>query len=253
MATIVSDKVRFADSLQFKVKTVVIPAIRQACGGVLITEGKGELELRGPKDDVAAARERLAAVASTYVLPPTPSQLAPCLALWGALTDSWRFRFASGKVVDTVDVPKKHFRALVRQGATMEQIESDTGALVFVPPPSVKENALVTLIGNAETCAAAAKAVGDCITQLEDVMKETLEVPKKFHKEMLAKRSKFLNDVKDKTGVNVSIAKESESVKLEGSRTRMEEAVQMVKDFMADVEARVSVQSAPITPAPPRS
>lgn len=73
MATIVSDKVRFADSLQFKVKTVVIPAIRQACGGVLITEGKGELELRGPKDDVAAARERLAAVASTYVLPPTPS------------------------------------------------------------------------------------------------------------------------------------------------------------------------------------
>jgi hypothetical protein len=70
IATIISDKIRFADSLEFKARTVIIPAIRQASGGVLVTPGKGELELRGPKEDVANARDRLAAVATKSEAPP---------------------------------------------------------------------------------------------------------------------------------------------------------------------------------------
>jgi hypothetical protein len=151
-------------------------------------------------------------------------------------------RFAAGKAIETVDVPKKHFKQLnARQAATVDDIEAETGALVFVPPSSVKDGAVVRLVGTPEACKAAAAALLAKIEQLNDVTKETLEIPKKFHKEMLAKRGKFFTDVKDKTGVNVSLPKDgSESLKLDGSRTRMAEAVQMVKDFVTDVETRVS-------------
>ena len=64
IAKIVSDKVRLAYALEFKLRSVVIPAIRQACGGVLVDAGKGELLLRGPEEDVKQAKAMLSAVAS---------------------------------------------------------------------------------------------------------------------------------------------------------------------------------------------
>eukprot|EP00038_Savillea_parva_P021545 m.35258 g.35258 ORF g.35258 m.35258 type:complete len:1290 (+) comp5260_c0_seq1:88-3957(+) len=220
IAKIIDDKVRFSDALQFKAQDVIIPAVRHACGGILVTPMKDELGLRGPAEDVAAARARLADVVKKY---------------------------HDGQTIETVEVPKKHCRQLARQTADITAMETESGALIFIPPPGGKDTtAAVTCVGTADACKAAASLLATRIEELEDVTKETVEVARKYQKEMLSKKSKFLTDLKAATGISIHLPKKDdahpEAVKLEGSKRRMPDAVQMIKDFVADIDARVTVK-----------
>ena len=55
------------------------------------------------------------------------------------------------------------------------------------------------------------------VKHLESIVKDTLEIPKKYHRNLIERRAQFLTDLKSNLGVDVKVPKDdNETLTLEG-------------------------------------
>ena len=228
LASIVTEEVLVAPKLHAFLKGKVVNGIQQECGGVFINFPKDtksdKVTIKGPKDDVEAARAKLTDIARQYELNSTTEE---------------------------IKVRQDFHRHLIgRGGAALTKLQNDTGARLIFPSTRkatpAAEAETITLLGSPEACAAARAAIEKRVADLENVVEETTPVPRQYHREFLANRSQLLRDLGEEfPSVQISIPKkddESENFTLKGNKEDVALMIERINEIIDDFKAQITME-----------
>lgn len=219
IAIIVSDTVSVPTKLHEALGKVAT-AIGRSNGGVIIKfpESGSTVTIRGPEEDVATAKASLSKLASA----------------------------ADGGRILGIIVPRAHHRVLIgREGAAVAKMQEELGVTVIFPPlsRSKKSDETVTIFGAADAVQSAKKAIDAKVNKLENVTTATIDVAKKYQKQMMNQRAQFLQEMRAEFEIDVQLPKDrsSETVTLHGPSDEMDACKARIAEFIQNIDDQVTV------------
>lgn len=226
MASIVTEELSISPKLHAFLKGKPANAISQECGGVAINFPKDtksdRVTIKGPKEDVEPAKARLMDLAKQFELNSTTEE---------------------------VKVKKDHHRHLIgRGGAALTKLQDETGCRFIFPTRGAAEAeaSTITLLGSPEACAKARAALERRVADLENVVEDSVLVPRHYHKEFLANRSQFLRELAEEfSGVQVTVPKKddpSDNFVLKGNKEDVVLAIERILEHIEELQAQVTLE-----------
>jgi len=217
-----SEKFMFAKAKFTYLKGNVLSTLEKSCGVVSeVMQGDPTIvTVKGPENSVANCKAKLDGIAAI-------------LQAGGAMT--------------TIKAPVKAHSSLIgRQGATQKEIEKASGAILIFPSIGNSKSEDVYVFGAKEAVDAAKKAVATRVGDIANQTDATMEVAKEYHGAILRQQAAFLNTLKAKFNVRVSMPKRGNkqsptTVKLEGPKSTVPAAIKAIEEFVQDIKETVTV------------
>ncbi|KAI1325057.1 putative RNA binding effector protein Scp160 [Xylariaceae sp. FL0255] len=192
-------------------------------------QGADEVTIRGPKDAADKARSELFSV-YTYIKEHSEAE--------------------------TVTVQQKQLPSLIGSGGSaMDDIRQETGAKIDVPNDrNEAPDALVkiTLTGTKAQVAAAKKIIEEKKAVFEDTITKTIEVDRKWHKNLIGPGGTTLRDLIIKAGGPEDRRQQARTVQFpkqdaDGNGIKIEGRRDVVDKLVASIEAFVSQRESQVT------
>ena len=222
IAVIVEESVALSKSALKQIKGKVTDHVVKSCGGVIVSESTGGYAIKGPDEAVAKAKGMF-------------EQFA------GIIND--------GGDVDTISVPAKHHRYIIgRDQSGLKALEAENDVLIMFPAARSKEKGAaadsVQIWGKRSAVGAAKAAISARVTAIEDVVEDTIDVEKTFHKHFFTRKGEFLEKVRGECGgVNVKIPKDGTiAIKLKGGKMDVAKAKTMIANHIDEIKATVTLE-----------
>jgi len=202
----------------------LIQSIMTECGGVAIKfpengSGSDKVTVRGPVEDVEKA-----------------------IKLLRELSDEKQL---SGISVEVKAKPQHHKFLIGRAGCHIQKIRDDTGARIIFPGPGDADRESITIIGTKEAVAKAKKELEARVTDLDNIVEDTMTVDPKHHRYFVARRGEVLRKIGDEFGgVVVSFPRNgvaSDRVSLKGAKNCIEGAMARIEEIVQDLVEQVTI------------
>ncbi|KAM0281687.1 hypothetical protein ACHAQH_003418 [Verticillium albo-atrum] len=153
----------------------------------------------------------------------------------------------------TVTVQQKQVPSLIGQGgAALDELRQSTGAKIDVPGERNSETAEIQIRGPKAAVAAAKKAIEEKRAVFEDTVVKTLEVDKKFHRDLIGPGGSILRDIVVKAGGSddrrelartIQFPKqeaEANTVKVEGRTDVVDKICARIQEIVSEKENQVT-------------
>jgi polyribonucleotide nucleotidyltransferase len=202
----------------------LIQSIMSECGGVAIKfpengSGSDKVTVRGPAEDVEKA-----------------------IKLLRELSDEKQL---SGISVEVKAKPQHHKFLIGRAGCHIQKIRDETGARIIFPGSGDADRESITIIGTKEAVAKAKVELEARITDLDNVVEDSMVVDPKHHKYFVARRGEVLRKIGDEFGgVVVSFPRNgvaSDKVSLKGAKDCIEGAMARITEIVQDLVEQVTI------------
>jgi len=203
----------------------LIQSISEECGGVAIKfpppEAKSDkVTIRGPKDDVAKAKNMLVELSNEK---------------------------QEASFTTEVRAKPQHHRFLIgRSGANIKKIRDATGARIIFPTNKDEDKELITIIGKKDSIVKAKEQLESIIIELDKIAEDTMTIDPKYHRHFVARRGEVLRQISEQYGgVTVSFPRagvDSDKVTLKGVEKCVQEAKARMLEIVSDLEQMVSIE-----------
>jgi len=203
----------------------LIQSISEECGGVAIKfpppDAKSDkVTIRGPKDDVAKAKDMLVELSN----------------------EKQEASFST-----EVRAKPQHHRFLIgRSGANIKKIRDATGARIIFPTNKDEDKELITIIGRKDAIGKAKEQLESIIKELDKIAEDTMTIDPKHHRHFVARRGEVLRQISEQYGgVTVSFPRagvDSDKVTLKGVEKCVQEAKARMLEIVSDLEQMVSIE-----------
>jgi len=202
----------------------LIQSIMSECGGVAIKfpengSGSDKVTVRGPVEDVEKA-----------------------IKLLRELSDEKQL---SGISAEVKAKPQHHKFLIGRAGCHIQKIRDETGARIIFPGPNDADRESITIIGTKEAVAKAKKELEAKVTDLDNIVEDTMTVDPKHHRYFVARRGEVLRKIGDEFGgVVVSFPRNgvaSDKVSLKGAKNCIEGAMARIEEIVQDLVEQVTM------------
>jgi len=202
----------------------LIQSVMAECGGVAIKfpesgSGSDKVTVRGPVDDVEKA-----------------------VKLLKELSDEKQL---SGISIEVKAKPQHHKFLIGRAGCHIQKIRDETGARIIFPGQNDADKESITIIGTKEAIAAAKKELEARVTDLDNIVEDTMTVTPKHHKHFVARRGEVLRRIGEEFGgVVISFPRNgvaSDQVSLKGAKDCIAGAVTRITEIVQDLEDQVTI------------
>jgi len=202
----------------------LIQSIMSECGGVSIKfpengSGSDKVTVRGPVEDVEKA-----------------------IKLLTELSDEKQL---SGISAEVKAKPQHHKFLIGRAGCHIQKIRDETGARIIFPGTQDADKESITIIGTAEAVAKARKELEKRITDLDNIVEDTMTVDPKHHRYFVARRGEVLRKIGDEFGgVVVSFPRNGvagDKVSLKGAKDCIEGAMARIEEIVQDLVEQVTI------------
>jgi len=202
----------------------LIQSIMTECGGVAIKfpengSGSDKVTVRGPVEDVEKA-----------------------IKLLRELSDEKQL---SGISVEVKAKPQHHKFLIGRAGCHIQKIRDETGARIIFPGSGDADRESITIIGTKEAVAKAKAELEARVTDLDNIVEDTMTVDPKHHRYFVARRGEVLRKIGDEFGgVVVSFPRNgvaSDKVSLKGARNCIEGAMARIEEIVQDLVEQVTM------------
>jgi len=202
----------------------LIQSIMSECGGVAIKfpengSGSDKVTVRGPADDVEKA-----------------------IKLLTELSDEKQL---SGISVEVKAKPQHHKFLIGRGGCHIQKIRDETGARIIFPGSNDEDRESITIIGTKEAVAKAKAELEARVTDLDNIVEDTMVVDPKHHRFFVARRGEVLRKIGEEFGgVVVSFPRNgvaSDKVSLKGAKNCIEGAMARIEEIVQDLVEQVTI------------
>jgi polyribonucleotide nucleotidyltransferase len=202
----------------------LIQSIMSECGGVAIKfpengSGSDKVTVRGPIEDVEKA-----------------------IKLLTELSDEKQL---SGISVEVKAKPQHHKFLIGRAGCHIQKIRDETGARIIFPGPNDVDRESITIIGTKEAVAKAKVELEARVTDLDNIVEDTMTVDPKHHRYFVARRGEVLRKIGDEFGgVVVSFPRNGvagDKVSLKGAKNCIEGAMARIEEIVQDLVEQVTI------------
>lgn len=202
----------------------LIQSIMSECGGVAIkfpepNSGSDLVTVRGPTEDVEKAVKML-----------------------NELSDEKQL---SGVTIEVKARPQHHKFLIGRAGVHIQKIRDETGARIIFPGPNDTDRETIIVVGTKEAVAAAKKELETRISELDNIVEDSMTVDPKHHRHFVARRGEVLRKIGDEFGgVVVSFPRNgvaSDKVNLKGAKNCIEGAMARISEIVQDLEEMVTI------------
>jgi len=202
----------------------LIQSIMTECGGVAIKfpengSGSDKVTVRGPVEDVEKA-----------------------IKLLRELSDEKQL---SGISVEVKAKPQHHKFLIGRAGCHIQKIRDETGARIIFPGSGDADRESITIIGTKEAVAKAKADLEARVTELDNIVEDTMVVDPKHHRYFVARRGEVLRKIGDEFGgVVVSFPRNgvaSDKVSLKGAKNCIEGAIARIEEIVQDLVEQVTI------------
>jgi len=204
----------------------LIRSIRDECGGVTVkfpnAGGKkpsDKVTIRGPKDDVMKCKQILIELSNEKQLAGFTTEVKCKASL---------HKFLIGK-----------------NGATVRKIRDKTGARIVFPTDKDEDKEAIVIIGKKEQVAAAKKDLEAIISECENVVESTVNVPPQHHYYFTSRRAEVLRQLADEFGdVRVSFPKQgtnSDIVTIKGAKECVAGAKDRILEIVSDLVSQITM------------
>merc|ERR1719449_561718 len=202
----------------------LIQSIMSECGGVAIKfpengSGSDKVTVRGPVDDVEKA-----------------------IKLLRELSDEKQL---SGISAEVKAKPQHHKFLIGRAGCHTQKIRDETGARIIFPGSNDEDRESITIIGTKEAVAKAKAELEARVTDLDNIVEDTVVVDPKHHRFFVARRGEVLRKIGEEFGgVVVSFPRNgvaSDKVSLKGAKNCIEGAMARIEEIVQDLVEQVTI------------
>lgn len=217
-----SEKFMFAKTKFTYLKGNVLSMLEKSAGVVSeVMQGDPTIvTVKGPENSVANCKAKLDAIAAIL---------------------------QAGGAMQMIKAPvKAHSTLIGRMGATQKEIEKASGAVLIFPAIGNSKSEEVYVFGAKDAVDAAKKAIATRVGDIANQMDATMNVAKEYHGAILRQQAAFLNTLKAKFNVRVSMPKRNDkqnptAVKLEGPKSQVPLAIKAIEEFVQDIKETVTV------------
>merc|ERR1711892_270050 len=202
----------------------LIQSIMSECGGVAIKfpengSGSDLVTVRGPVEDVEKA-----------------------VKLLKELSDEKQL---SGISVEVKAKPQHHKFLIGRAGVHIQKIRDETGARIIFPGANDTDREAIIVVGTKEAVEAAKKVLETRISELDNIVEDSMTVDPKHHRHFVARRGEVLRKIGDEFGgVIVSFPRNGvagDKVNLKGARNCIDGAMARISEIVQDLEDMVTI------------
>jgi len=202
----------------------LIQSIMSECGGVAIkfpepNSGSDLVTVRGPVDDVEKAVKLLTELSDEKQL--------------------------SGVSIEVTAKPQHHKFLIGKGGVHIQKIRDETGARIIFPGPNDTDREAITLVGTKEAVEAAKKDLQSRISELDNIVEDSMTVDPKHHRHFVARRGEVLRNIGDEFGgVVISFPRNgvaSDKVNLKGAKNCIQAAMARISEIVQDLDEMVTI------------